>query len=312
MERIIGRFNGQEKGPLFVCFAALHGNEPAGLHAIDLVLKMLEVEPISNPDFHYKGRFIGLIGNMQALERGERFIDKDLNRQFTLDNISRVMSAEFSTLKNEDKELRELIDTINREIEEYQPEKILFLDLHTTSSHGGIFTISANNPDSIRIASALHAPVILGMTRGLKGTTMHFFNNNHFKANTISLTFESGQHEEKLSINRAISAIINCMKEIGSVQNDHVENFHEEILIKYSDKLPKVAEMLERHPVIPEQEFEMLPGYKNFQFVQKGEVIAKDKNGDIAAKEDGLLLMPLYQKQGEDGFFIIKVVEDRL
>ncbi|NNE27129.1 MAG: succinylglutamate desuccinylase [Saprospiraceae bacterium] len=312
MERIIGRFNGQEKGPLFICFAAMHGNEPAGKHAIDLVFKMLEVEPISNPDFHYKGRFVGLIGNIQALQKGERFIEKDLNRQFTLDNISRVMNADHAHLKNEEKELRELIDTINNEIEDYQPEKILFLDLHTTSSHGGIFTISANDPDSIRIASALHAPVILGMTRGLRGTTMHFFNNNHFEANTISLTFESGQHEEKLSINRAISAIINCMKEINSVQNDHVENFHEEILIKYSDRLPKVAEMLERHPVYPEEGFEMLPGYKNFQFVRKGEVIAKDKNGNIAAKEDGLLLMPLYQKQGEDGFFIIKVVEARV
>lgn len=55
----------------------------------------------------------------------------------------------------------------------------------------------------------------------------------------------------------------------------------------------------------------MLPGYENFQLVKKGEVIAEDSNGPIVVKEDGLLLMPLYQNKGEDGFFIIKVLEER-
>jgi len=50
----------------------------------------------------------------------------------------------------------------------------------------------------------------------------------------------------------------------------------------------------------------MYPDYKNFQKVSKGEVIAKDKNGEIVAPVDALILMPLYQKQGDDGFFLIK------
>ncbi len=309
--RIIGRFDGNEKGPLFICFGAMHGNEPAGIQAIDLVLKMLEVEPISNPDFNYNGRFLGLIGNTRALEKGVRFIDKDLNRHFIPKHIEEIRQRSLSAIDSEDKELIELLDTIDQEIKDYQPEKILFLDLHTTSSLGGIFTICENTEDSIRIASALHAPVILGFTRGLKGTTLHYFSEDNFKQKTISITFESGQHEESLSTNRAISAIINCMKEIGAVKNYQVENFHEEILIKYSTRLPKVATLLERYAADPDHQFRMKPGYGNFQYVKKGEVIAKDKNGPIAVKEDGLLLMPLYQKKGEDGFFVIKVLEER-
>ena len=311
MERIIGRFDGTEKGPLLICFGALHGNEPAGIKAIDLVFKMLEIEPISNPDFQYKGRFLGLIGNLKALEKGVRFIDKDLNRTFIPEHIERIRMLSKNQLDSEDKELLDLLNIIQLEIEDYKPNHILFLDLHTTSSTGGIFTICRNTPASIRIASALHAPVILGITRDLKGTTLHYFNNDNFDAEILSITFESGQHEESLAVNRAISAIINCMKEIGSVQENHVENFHEEILIKYSDRLPKVATLLERHAIEPEHQFKMRPGYENFQFVRKGEVIAKDINGPIRVKEDGLLLMPLYQSKGEDGFFVIKVVEER-
>jgi succinylglutamate desuccinylase len=50
----------------------------------------------------------------------------------------------------------------------------------------------------------------------------------------------------------------------------------------------------------------MLPGFNNFDKIVKGQPLAKDKNGPIYASIDGYILMPLYQKQGEDGFFIIQ------
>jgi succinylglutamate desuccinylase len=35
-------------------------------------------------------------------------------------------------------------------------------------------------------------------------------------------------------------------------------------------------------------------------------LLATDKNGDITTPTDGFLLMPLYQKQGEEGFFVVR------
>ena len=35
-------------------------------------------------------------------------------------------------------------------------------------------------------------------------------------------------------------------------------------------------------------------------------MVAKDKNGAIEILEDGLILMPLYQAKGDDGFFVIR------
>ena len=46
MERIIGKYTQGLPGPLLVCIGGMHGNERAGIRAIDLILKMLEVEPI--------------------------------------------------------------------------------------------------------------------------------------------------------------------------------------------------------------------------------------------------------------------------
>ena len=308
-ERVIGRYTGEEKGPLMIVFGAMHGNEPAGVKALELIFKMLEVEPIRNPQFQFRGRLLGLIGNTRAKKIGKRFIVKDLNRQWTNDNVARVKSAPEDTLDAEDLEIKEILQLIEAETLSYQPEKIVVLDLHTTTAYGGIFSIPTNEKESIRIALELHAPVVKGMLNGIRGTSLHYFNSNNFDVETVAVCFESGQHDEILSINRAIAAITNCMRTIGCVEARHIENQHDSLLIEHSKDLPKIAELIEIHSIDPEDNFEMMPNYRNFQTIQKGEQLAKDRKGKIISSTDGLILMPLYQRQGDDGFFLIKTLE---
>jgi succinylglutamate desuccinylase len=300
MNRIICDYKGEE-GPLLIVFGAMHGNEPAGVKALKMVQKMLDVEPITNPEFHFKGRLVGLIGNLKAYQQNQRYIDRDLNRCWIPELIE-------STDNNfyEQHELRENLACIHNLIEEYQPTEVIMLDLHTTSSFGGIFSIVTNDQQSINIAKAFHAPVITGFMEILKGTTLHYFSEDTLHLPTVALTFESGQHEEKLSINRAIAGIVNCLKVIGMVEEKHVENIHDKILIDYSNDLPKVVHLIECHSIESDDQFVMKDGYVNFQKVHKGEHLADDKHGPIHAKEDALILMPLYQKQGEDGFFLVQ------
>lgn len=306
MKRIIGSYSGQEKGPMLICFGGMHGNEPAGIEALKLMIKMLEVEPITNPEFIFKGRILALRGNLKAIQENKRFIKKDLNRQWTKENVKRIFSASEEDLDAEDLEIKELLTVIEKEVETYNPEKLIILDLHTTTAFGGIFSIATNDPESLEIAIELHAPVILGLLDGIKGTSLHYFNDENFKPKTTAVCFESGQHNEQLSINRAIAAITNCLRTIGCVQASHIENVHDNLLKEYSDGLPKVSELIECHSIQEGDEFRMLPDFKNFQKVAKGQVLAKDRKGDIYASEDGRILMPLYQKQGEDGFFLIR------
>jgi succinylglutamate desuccinylase len=309
LKRLIGKHTGLDRGTLLICFGGIHGNEPAGVKALDLMFKMLEVEPITNPEFIFKGRIVGLRGNLRALKQGKRYIHKDLNRQWTDENIARVLSADESTLDEEDMELKELLDVIDHEVNDYLPEKLVFLDLHTTTAFGGIFSIPTDDPESVRIAVELHAPVVKGLLNGIVGTTLHYFNNNRYAADTVAVCFESGQHDETLSINRAIAAITNCLRTIGCVKAEHVENRHDTLLIEHSTGLPKIADLIYCHKITKGSAFRMAPGFKNFQKIKKGELLAHDKNGAITAPTDGLILMPLYQKQGDDGFFIIEMLE---
>jgi succinylglutamate desuccinylase len=53
----------------------------------------------------------------------------------------------------------------------------------------------------------------------------------------------------------------------------------------------------------------MEPGFRNFQAVRRGEVLARDRMGEIKASETGLILLPLYQPLGNDGFFLGREVK---
>lgn len=309
-ERVIGRFTGSERGPLLIVLGGIHGNEPAGIEALKLIFKMLEVEPIANPDFQFFGRLVGLRGNIQALERHQRYLNEDLNRMFTPEKIREVLEKRPEELGPEERELLDLVLTIDEEVMNYQPDEMILLDLHTTTAFGGIFSIATDDDRSLEIAVELHAPVVRGMLQGLDGTTLHFIEHHRFfNIRSTAVCFESGQHDEHLSVNRAIAGVINCMRTIGSVKGEHVENQHDRLLREFSSGLPKVTNLVYKHNIHPGDDFRMYGHYKNFQAIEKGELLARDKNGDIHAPADGLILMPLYQKQGEEGFFIVQPAE---
>ena len=305
-ERLLGRYTGTRRGPLMICLGGMHGNETAGVRALELIFKMIEVEPITNPDFRFAGRIVGFKGNLQALREGVRYFKSDLNRMWTPAIIRDVIRTPLHELEYEKKELRELLRAIHIEIDSYNPKKIVILDLHTTSCTGGIFSIVREDLESIELGIELHAPVIRGMCEGLEGTTLHYFNEENFDVDITSISFESGQHENPLSINRAIAAIINCMRTSGNVRAEHVENHHDVLLINHSKDLPKVAQLIYGHKIKEGDEFKMEPGFKNFDYVEQDTLLAHDKNGPIYAMCGGLLLMPLYQPQGQDGFFIVE------
>ncbi len=309
MPRLIGRHTGRERGPLLICLAGVHGNEPAGYEALRLIFNMLEVEPVTNPGFRFRGRLVGLLGNRQAFAARRRYLQRDLNRMWTDEEIDRVCRVPRTALEAEDLELRELHEAIEQEIRDYRPERLVILDLHTTTARGGIFSVVSDDPESIRIAVELHAPVIKGMLRGIHGTTLHFFHRHRYDFETVAVAFESGQHDDPLSVNRSIAGIINCLRTTGNVHAEDVENRHDRLLIEYARDLPKVAELIMQHSIRPGDHFQMAPNYQNFQEVRRGELLAQDRHGNIYAEADGCILMPLYQQQGEDGFFLVKPLE---
>lgn len=310
MKRLIGRYTEGREGPLLVVIGGMHGNEPAGIYAVESLIQMLEVEKEKNPTFQFSGSMVGLRGNLQAIEKSKRFTERDLNRSWINERIKEIETKDGGTLLAEDKELYELLDEIRKEIKSSGAKEVCVLDIHTTTASGGIFSIPNGSDKSLRLAKAMHAPVILGMIDGIKGTSLHYFNQEHWDIDMTSVVFEAGQHEEALSTNRAISAIVSCMRELGNVCATDVESHHDQILKQYAEGLPEVTRLIYTHSIAKDDAFKMQPGFLNFQAIDSGTLLAHDKSGPIHAAQSGIMLMPLYQAQGEDGFFLIEEIKD--
>ncbi|HMG13946.1 MAG TPA: succinylglutamate desuccinylase/aspartoacylase family protein [Saprospiraceae bacterium] len=309
MDRIIAKYTTGPGKPLLLCISAIHGNEPAGVTASRKVVEMLEMEPLKNPDFLFNGNYIGICGNINALNHNLRYINRDMNRMLYSELIESVKEKDKSILKNEELEVLEFIEAVNEVLNEYQPSVLYVLDLHTTSAKGGIFALPSEDPESLKLAKQLHAPVIRGFIEGIKGTTLHYFRSENTGIPTTAVVFEAGQHENPHSEDRCIAAIINCMRSMGCVKDHDVENKHDEILQEFTKYLPAVSHLSFVYKIDPDEQFIMLPGYVNFQPLKLGETLGYNKKGAVKSPLKGRILMPLYQNKGEDGFFIIQEEE---
>jgi succinylglutamate desuccinylase len=299
-KRILGLYGDFLSEKLLIIVAGIHGNEQSGILAIQQVFDHLK-----KMNFPVKGCILALKGNVKAIEENKRFIDKDLNRLWSEEQIDFVRETPLEALKtNEDKEQKELLYILEQFTEHREAHTpFLFLDLHTTSAEGGLFTIVNGNDLSVAMAQKLEVPLILHLDKVIKNTTLGIFSKKQFSA----IAFEAGQHTHPESVKRIEAAIYILLHEMDII-NFSTEFICEnrKILSQAALSLPKLTEFAYKHTINPEDHFEMLPGFNNFDKIVKGQPLAKDKNGPIYASIDGYILMPLYQKQGEDGFFIIQ------
>jgi succinylglutamate desuccinylase len=304
MDRIIGRFEGSRPGPLLICLGGIHGNEHAGLLAIEEVLRLIDLEKSLHPAFSLAGTFLGLRGNISAIQTRQRFIQRDLNRILLKEEIDQFRALPEDQLGADEKECLDLVDLIEREHNNHAHGITLLLDLHTTTAFGGIFSIAAEDEMCLSLAKGLHVPVILGIAKSLKGTTIDYFNRP--EAGLYSVVFEAGQHDEPESVTRTTSAIINCMRAIGQIDPANVDIRHDDLLQNLAEGLPEVTRLVFHYVIRAGEDFVMHNGYKNFDPIQKGDVLASNELGPITSPFDGMILMPKYQPQGNDGFFIVQ------
>lgn len=309
-ERIIGHYQGQEAGPLLIAITGLHGNETAAGIAMARLFDLLAQEPSINPSFAFKGDFLALRGNLSALARGQRFIDQDLNRIWDEACIA-ALQADDSQANTEEQELLELLAAIEIAVEEAQPREVILIDLHTTTASGGIFLATADDPPSLLLAAELYAPLVEGMLQGLKNTFLHYFQAGRFGKDIAvrALAFEAGAHNDPRSIDRALAMVVNIFRDTGCVEESDVRTLHDELLASESASLPPHTRLVYTHQIEAADQFQMQAGFDNFSPIKKGDLLGQDVRGAVLAPTDGYLLMPLYQKQGKEGFFIVQDIQ---
>jgi hypothetical protein len=293
-DHVIGRFEGEPNGPTLIAFGSIHGNEAAGALALERVAKRLKDE---KPSFN--GRIYLLSGNTRALLRSVRFIDADLNRHWTATNVGRNSTSTPGSL-SEDTEQAELL-TIIRKILNTARDEVFALDLHSTSAEGSPFATVGDTLRNRAFARKFPITVLLGIEEQLEGTLLEYLNN----LGAITLGFEGGQHfaESTIETHEALTwAALYNSRIFGEDEGDRIEKWNS-VLMRATGR-SRIVEVRYRHAISAEDDFRMDPGYNNFDRVRRKQVLAKDAKGEVSSPETGMILMPLYQKLGEDGFFI--------
>ena len=301
-EGLIGWVEGRSEGPLLLCVGGLHGNEPAGVRALEEIADRVRARRCL-----IEGDFVAVAGNLQALDANRRFLSYDLNRAWTRSRIEnardRTRSANDGDVLPEDRELLRMLAVLD-EVAARKRGPVHVLDLHSTSGGGGPFSTAADRSAHRRFVTAIPVPMVRQLNVHLAGTLTRYLDRLGY----TTAVFESGQHEEPEARERAASAIWLAIRAAGLLADPDVPEARRgyKALERERRHLPQVLEMTYRHAIRQEDRYATRPGYRSFQPVRAGQVIGDDRHGEVVTPKGGRLLMPLYQELGEEGFFIVR------
>ncbi|TPW13146.1 MAG: hypothetical protein FD129_1325 [bacterium] len=294
--RRLGVVRSGQPGPTLMITAGLHGNEPAGVIA---VRRFLETFSGSEPGFI--GEIAAFCGNVGASLAGKRYLDHDLNRRWSRERMMGLALAGPSDRDREDDEQlalsREIDDTMAR-----ARGPVYFLDLHTTSAAGYPFSMIADHPEQRVFALRFGLPIILGLLGQIDGVLLEYLRLR----GCICLGIEAGQHDRSSSIDHHLAALRIAVVAAGLLPGDSIPSIldaSQDTLRRARGELPLLMRVEDRHGIRPDDEFRMEPGFANIERIEKGQLLARDRKGEIRARESGILFMPLYQGLGDDGFF---------
>jgi succinylglutamate desuccinylase len=296
LRRELGCSRGPRPGPTLIVVGGLHGNEPAGTIAARRIFDRLAAL-----DVEVRGEFVAFAGNLGALRLNRRCQLEDLNRVWTESRVDELRARPLSSLEAEALEQRELLECLEAAIARARGD-VYCMDLHTTSARGVPFGFFGDTLRQRKFARAFPIPMILGLAEHIEGVLTGYLT----RRGCIALAIEGGQHEDPASIDNLEAALWLALVEAGLVDRQRVAVEHARAFRQLASRrggTSPVIEVIERHAIRPEDEFVMAPGFANLDRVRRGQLLARDRRGEIRASSDGVVILPLYQKQGDDGFF---------
>lgn len=288
---------GVSAGPTLVCVGGVHGNEPAGTIAARRVITALAKDGRG-----MRGEILALSGNLAALRLKKRYQAKDLNRQWTVARVAQLKARPDRLGDDpEDLEQREILSVIEGAIARARGD-VYFMDLHTTSASGHPFVLFGDTLRQRQFALGLPIPAIIGLEEQLDGAMSEYFTHR----GCITLAIEGGQHDDPGSIENLEAALWIALAHAEMIDRSRMQpelEQSESLLHARRGSLPRVMEVIERHAIRPDDGFRMAPGFANLDRARSGQLLAHDRRGEIRAPQDGMVILPLYQGQGDDGFF---------
>ena len=300
-DRIIGTFKGRKGTPTLIFLAGIHGNETSGLYAIQKVLKTIKTQSIP-----LQGNIYAITGNLNALKKGIRFEHVDLNRIWNHEQIriNRTTRNGFSKDVLEQIAIYELV----KKILSTENGPFIFLDMHSTSAETKPFITISDSLNNRKFSKKIPVPIVLGIEEYLNGTFLSYMN----EFGHIALGFEAGQHDDIQAIKNCEAFIWLSLVNSGCIKKKDAKKY------KKSKKLLRDLSVLKgnffeidyRYPISNKDVFSMRPNFVNFDPIVKHQQLATNNNELIYSPFKGRIFMPLNQKQGDDGFFVVTKISE--
>ncbi len=296
-ERIIGNVLGEKLSPTIIIFSGIHGNENAGVSAGKNVIKKIENEHIK-----FQGNLFIIQGNINALKKGIRYEDVDLNRIWNKENIDKIKLSSNSFNADENEQLEIYLQI--KDIFKTQKGPFYFLDLHTTSSPTVPFITISDSLNNRDFSSKFPVPIVLGIEEYLDGPLLTYLN----EFGHVSLGFEAGEHFDEQSVMNCEAFIWLALVYSKCVKKSELNNlvyYKKELLKSKCTNKYKFFEIDLQYIIKKDEDFKMKSGFNNFEKIKNNQKLAKSNGKDVRAAMNGRIFMPLYQELGNDGFFII-------
>lgn len=259
-------FEGDEKGISLLVLGAIHGNEVAGIGALNKLLKKIN----SGEIVIKKGKLVVIpICNVEANIKDVRQIDENLNR---------VMKVHENPITYEQKLANEIMPFIK--------DCDVMLDLHSTHCKGDEPFVFCDYPKelNLKLIDVIDVDYVLegwpDIYAGQSEIEDYSTERACFECGKSGTTLECGYHKEDKAIDVAYNAIINALKVFELIESDKpIKKEKTHILMK--------------NFVVKKKEGKLLKQYKHLDKVYKGEEIARYDDGEILrAQNDGYILLP--------------------
>ncbi len=258
---------GSIPGPTLAIFAGVHGNETAGVFALQKLIPTLEIT---------KGMLFLVFANPPAIEANVRMVDKNLNRCFAKDN----QGTSF-----EDTRARELMQILDK--------CDALLDLHMFYDDDGLpFVICENN--ALDLAQKFDVDIIsTNWTEVEPGGTDGYM----YVSSKVGICIECGPISKAYEYTDfAIKTIYQFLKYFEMTNDDIDYSTGQKRIIQASKAIYKSSDA-----------FVLKPGFRNFDRLKNGQLIASDNTQKHFAEPGDCIIFPHYAARiGEEAYIIGK------
>lgn len=267
MEAVI-TIKGKEEGNVSVILAGIHGDEPCGVLAFNDLLPDLDIE---------KGTVYFIYGNPMAIEQKKRYIELNLNRLFNDSHLNLLDIANGYEYKRA------------QFIKGYLDKSSALLDIHSAKKKTRPFIFCEDV--SIKVASKLpkdFESIVLGADSVEPGATDGYMSSN----GKIGICAECGQHDDESAVVLAKDTIKSFLRARDHLSGKNTKIHRSIVKLGYSYITKTNNFVLERN-------------FKDFERINKGDIIGVDGQEPINAPFSGVILFARNQnKKNREGFLL--------